>query len=55
MFANAGWDLADVAEEYDIDEDALRNSKNWNGSNFTWNGKTWTFKFSYTGDILVDA
>lgn len=55
MFANAGWDLEDVAAEYDIDETALRNPKNWNGSKFTWNGKTWQFKFSYTGDILVDA
>ena len=40
MFANAGWDIDDVADEYDIDRQALRNPNNWNGSKFSWNGKT---------------
>ena len=52
MFANAGRDIDDVAAEHNIDPNALRNTKNWNGNQFTWNGETWTFKFSYTGDLL---
>lgn len=39
-FANAGYDIDDVAQDLGIPTQALMNPKNWNGSEFSYNGKT---------------
>ena len=53
MFANAGYSTADVAAEYGLSEADLLNEKNWKGNVFTFGSITYTFKFTYQGDILI--
>lgn len=40
MFANAGVSTEDVAVEYGIPEDELRNPDNWSGNTFSYGGRT---------------
>ena len=52
MFANAGVSTEEIADEYGIPEDALRDPANWSGDIFTYGGRTWVFKFTYRGNLL---
>ena len=54
MFTNAGYSIDEAASLYGIPADELRNPNNWNGDEFTYNGKTYKFTFTYTGDILTE-
>ena len=54
MFTNAGYSIDEAASMYGIPADELRNTNNWNGDEFTYNGKTYKFTFTYTGDILTE-
>ena len=54
MFTNAGYSIKDVATIYNISETELLDTNRWSGDTFTAStGKTFTFKFTYQGDILV--
>lgn len=54
MFTNAGYSVDEAANLYGIPADALRDSDNWDGDEFSYNGKTYKFTFTYTGDILTE-
>lgn len=54
MFANAGMTSEEIAEEYELDENELRDPNRWVGNIFTAsNGDEYEFSFSYTGNVLV--
>lgn len=54
MFTNAGYSTADVAAEYSLSEAELLDEKNWKGDVFTTSaGISYTFKFTYQGDIFI--
>ena len=61
MFANAGYDiddeddLADLLDEYGIDEAEFRDDKNWQGNKFTTkDGRKFVLKVKYHGDAWLE-
>lgn len=53
MFINAGYTEPEILEELGIDREDLFNEENWEGSTFSYGGKTYDFVFRYTGSVLV--
>ena len=53
MFINAGYTEPEILEELGIDREDLFNEENWEGSTFSYGGKTYDFVFGYTGNVLV--
>lgn len=55
MFINAGYSVDEVAAKYGVPAHELLDPANWVGDTFTSpsTGKTYTFRFTYQGEILV--
>ena len=53
MFINAGYTEPEILDTLGINRDDLFNEENWAGSTFTHAGKSYSFVFSYTGNVLV--
>ena len=53
MFINAGYTEPEILAELGIDREDLFNQENWDGSTFSFGGKTYDFVFGYTGNVLV--
>lgn len=52
LFANAGYSVSEAAEEYDLDESKLLDTRNWSGDTYTEDGVSYEFKFTYTGALF---
>ena len=52
LFANAGYSVAEAAEEFGFSEEELLNPDNWRGDTFTQNGVQYAFAFTYTGALF---
>lgn len=54
MFASVGMSADEIAARYGLDEQELLDPANWDRGVFTAsNGDTYTFKHSYSGEVLV--
>ena len=51
---NTGYTSEELASELGIDVADLLDENNWDGSTFTFGGKTWDFEFRYDGSIMVE-
>ena len=51
---NTGYTADELASELGIDVADLLDENNWDGSTFTFGGKTWDFEFRYDGSIMVE-
>ena len=51
---NTGYTSDELASELGIDVADLLDENNWDGSTFTFGGKTWDFEFRYDGSIMVE-
>ena len=51
---NTGYTPEELAAEMGIDADDLLDENNWDGSTFTFGGKTWNFEFRYDGSVMVE-
>ena len=54
LFVNAGYSIEEVSQMYGIDEDELLNEENWNGDQFTYNGRSFALQFGYTINIFKE-
>ena len=55
MFANAGVSYEEEALYLGIDPNELRKESNWSGDEFNYGGRTFRFKFSYTGTLMTEV
>lgn len=53
MFINAGYTEQEILNTLNIERDVLFDEANWKGSTFSYDGKTYNFVFSYTGNVLI--
>ena len=55
MLRNMGYTAEEFAEEYNIPVEEILNADNWdwNDDKFSYDGDTYQFRFSYTGQNLV--
>ena len=51
---NTGYTTDELASELGIDVADLLDESNWDGSTFTFGGKTWDFEFRYDGSVMVE-
>ena len=51
---NTGYTPDELAAEMGIDVADLLDEDNWDGSTFTYGGKTWNFEFRYDGSVMVE-
>ena len=51
---NTGYTSDELAAEMGIDVMDLLDEDNWDGSTFTYGGKTWNFEFRYDGSVMVE-
>ena len=51
---NTGYTPEELAAEIGINADDLLDENNWDGSTFTFGGKTWNFEFRYDGSVMVE-
>lgn len=52
-FINAGYTEKEILEELGVPRDVLFDEANWDGSVFNYNGETYDFQFTYTGNVLI--
>ena len=51
---NTGYTADELASELGIDVTDLLDENNWDGSEFTFGGKTWDFEFRYDGSVMTE-
>ena len=51
---NTGYTPDELAAEMGINVMDLLDEDNWDGSTFTFGGKTWDFEFRYDGSIMIE-
>ena len=53
LLANAGYSVEEAAMELGINEADILNAANWSGDVFSYGGKNWSVKFTYTGSLFT--
>ena len=51
---NTGYTPEELANELGIDVKDLLEESNWDGSTFSFGGKTWNFEFKYDGSVMTE-
>lgn len=53
LLANAGYSSEEAALELGVNEADILNAANWSGDVFSFGGKNWSVKFTYTGSLFT--